>query len=172
MFSTAQLDMLEPMVQAMYEDGYIYYVVHTNTNLNTSNYNNYDFYDLTFYFSKEPITFNNYKFTCSGNVIKINGMSRNVSNTTSDSKLSRTVYSSLSSLNVTVEDYEHIYSNADNCYIGDLMALTEYSNNNNIAYNISTNDFYVIPVLICIVIILNWFKVWFARNYKKGVSND
>lgn len=167
MFSTSQLDMSQSLIATYFEQGYEYYICHTNTNLSNNNYNNYDYYDLTFYFSKSPITFSNNKFTCEGEFIKINALSRNVSNNISDSRLSRLSVTNSSNLNVSIPLYEHIMSNADNSYFMNTLAYVEYNNTNNLSYNLSVEDFFIPCVLICILILNYWLKEWFAKNYHK-----
>lgn len=162
MFSTAQLDLIAPMVQSMYEQGYTHYVVHSRTNLENT-YNNYDYVDLVFYFSKNEITFDNYTFT-GEDVVKKEVISRNVSNSTSDSKKPRVTSSSMEELNVYVNPYEHIMTDADGAQLMDIMAMTEYQNEIDLSWNLSKLDYMVIPVLIAVVVLMMWFKMWFARN--------
>ena len=165
MFSTTQLDMLEPMVQAYYEQGYSYYLVHTNTNTSSS-YNNYNFYDLTFYFSTEPIEFTNDKFNFTGAYKKINVITRNISSTDTDSKLDRLSVSNGSGGSVTVQLYEHIMTNAENSHFMNTIALTEYDNTHNLNYNIDVNDFFVPSVILGILVLSLWLKSWFGKTYK------
>lgn len=168
MFSTAQMDLIASLTQSMYEQGYEYYLVHTNTNLNSS-YNNYDFVDLEFYFSKEPIECTGYTFTGAAAIHK-EVISRNASNSSNDSQLPRISSGELSTLKVTVEDYEHIMTNAEGSQFMNCVALVEYQKANNIALNVSKNEFMAIPVLIAVIVLLHWFKTWFARN--EGVKNE
>lgn len=163
MFSTTQLDLLQPLAEAMYNDGYIYYVAHTNTNLSTSSYNTYDFYDLSIYFSKSEIKCTDYNFKCADEVIRIDYITRNVSNNNSDSKLNRIRTIKVDSLNVNINPYEHIFTNSTNSLFADCLAMVEHNNNNNIAYNLTTNDFFVIPVLLSAVLLFSFLKMWFGR---------
>ena len=164
MFSTTQLDMLEPLVQAYYLNGYKYYICHTNTNV--SNYNNYDFYDVTFYFSKSPIIYNgNYSFSLSGDSLKVNYMTRNISNGTNDSKLPRETVNSFSGT-LIINSYEHIMSNAENSIFMNTMSLTEYSNLNDLSFNLDVNDFFVPSVILAVILLFSWLKTWFGKNYR------
>lgn len=169
MFSTSQLDLIDNFVKSMYNNGYEYYFVHTNTNINS--YNNYDFADLTFYFSKSPINVvNNTDYILSSNniILQYDVISRNVSlSSNQDNKLPRfndellTVMSS-----VRVPSYEFVMSNCiDNSM--DCLALVEYDNTNNISYNIKSNDFYTLPILLCISIIITWLSMWFGKSYRR-----
>lgn len=169
MFSTSQLDLIDNFVKSMYNNGYEYYFVHTNTNINS--YNNYDFADLTFYFSKSPINVvNNTDYILSSDniILQYDVISRNVSlSSNQDNKKPRfndellTVMSS-----VRVPSYEFVMSN---CFENsmDCLALVEYDNNNNISYNIKSNDFYTVPILLCISIIITWLSMWFGKSYRR-----
>lgn len=165
MFSTTQLDMTAPMVQSYYEQGYIYYLVHTNTNISNS-YNNYNFQDLTFYFSKEPIEYKNDVFYFSGEYKKISAITRNISNNDTDNKLDRVSVSNGNSGSITVPLYEHIMTNCDNSIFMNTLALTEYNNVSNLGYNLSVNDFYVPVVIIAIIVLMSWLKSWFGKSYR------
>lgn len=167
MFSTSQLDMTKSLTLSYFENGYKYYVVHTNTNLDNYSYNNYNFYDLTFYFSKSPIQVDDNKFTFSGEVVKVNGISRNVSNSDNDNKLDRLDVSSFSNSSVTVPIYEHIYTNAEGEIYMNLLADKEYDIYNNFGYQFDFNDYLVIPVILSILVLLIWLRTWFGKNYKR-----
>lgn len=166
MFSTSQQDMTKSLTSSYFENGFKYYIVHTNTKLDDS-YNNYNFYDLTFYFSKSPINVNNNKFTFSGDVIKINAISRNVSTSNNDNKLNRMNVSTFNGSSVTVPIYEHIYTNADGQIYMNLLSEKEYDINHNFGYQFDFNDYLIIPVILCILVLLIWLRSWFGKNYKR-----
>lgn len=161
MFSTTQLTLIEPVVQSMYVDGYEYYVVHTNTNLN--NYSNYDYQDLTFYFSKKPIEYRDNNTYFGADMVKLDVITRNGSNNQSDSKLPRFTVQSIGSGSFGINQIEFVMSNCGGTYM-DCMAMVEYDSRENISYNLDLNFMYVIPVLISILIISNWLRMWFART--------
>lgn len=168
MFSTSQLDLIDNFVKSMYNNGYEYYFVHTNTNLNQSS--TYNFADLTFYFSKEPINIvNSIDFILSSDniILQYDVITRNVSNNTQDSKSPRFDDELLTVMtSVRVPSYEFVMTNClENSM--DCLALVEYDNNNNISYNIKANDFYTVPVLLCVSIIITWLSMWFGKSYRR-----
>lgn len=168
MFSTSQLDMSQSLIATYFLDGYDNYICHTNTNLDDSYFaNNYNFYDLTFYFSKSPITVVDNTFTFSGDVIKVDVITRNVSNNENDNKLDRIKSNNFTSNSVSIPLYEHIMSNADGEIFMNTLSQQEYNLMNDISYNIDFNDFIVIPVILCILVISTWLRSWFGKNYKR-----
>lgn len=169
MFSTSQLDLIDNFVKSMYNNGYEYYFVHSNTNANS--YNSYDFADLTFYFSKQPINVlssDGYILSSDNIILQYDVISRNVSLTsTQDNRVPRFNDELLTVMtSVTVPSYEFIMTNClDNSM--DCLALVDYDNNNNISYNIKSNDFYTIPVLLCVSILITWLSMWFGKSYRR-----
>lgn len=161
MLSTTQLDYLEPMVQGMLEQGYPYYLAHTNTNFSSGS--NYNWRDLTIYFSKTPFTCNGYTFE-GFDVLKFDVITRNASSNSSDGRNERVLLSNISYLNLNIPDYEFISTNADNSFFMNHLAITEYQSVNDISYNVNLNDFWSFGVLIAIIILLIWLKSWFGRN--------
>ena len=162
MISTVQKDFIEMFVAQHYKQGYKYYICHTNTNL--TNPMTYNFYDLTFYFSKEPIKeLNDYTFATNSTWKAYEVITRNVSNNQSDSKVERIKEISHKS-NVTIDNYEFILTNSENSYYMNVIATEEISYLSNIGYNISLNDYIIIPVLLSALLIFQWLRTWFANN--------
>lgn len=162
MLSTAQKDFIDLFVSQHYKQGYKYYICHTNTNL--TNASQYTFYDLTFYFSKEPIKeLNDYTFGTSGTWLAYDVMTRNASNNQSETKENR-IKKITHNSNVTIDKYEFILTNSENSYYMNTLALEEISYLTNIGYNISLNDYFIIPVILCSLLIFQWLRSWFANN--------
>lgn len=168
MFSTAQMALIEPLVQSMHEQGYPYYLVYTKTNLDS--YNDYNTPDLVFYFSKSEMTCDGYTFASSGDVVCMEYVTRNVSNSTTDNKVERCQKQGLSSMGIYVNPYEHIFTNAEGAMYGNVLAEMEYTKQNDVGFNLDLNHYYVGCVLICIVILLMWLKTWFARGVGDGAK--
>lgn len=164
MFSTTQLDLIAPLVQSKINDGYDYYVVFSNTNLNTYNYNNYNWRDLTFYFSKEPIYFNGmYSFSVVDGTEKYDVISRNVSNNDSDNKENRILIDTVDDMNVNIPMYEFVMTNISST--GHMDIVADYKKS--LDKNVDINLFYTIPILFSILIVSNWLRVWFGRGLKE-----
>ena len=168
MFSTSQLDLIDNFVKSMYNNGYEYYFVHTNTNFNS--YNSYNFADLTFYFSKSPINVLNtsdYILSSDNIILQYDVITRNASTNNQDTKVPRFNDELLPVMSsVKVPSYEFVMSNClENSM--DCLALVEYDNNHNVSVNIKSNDFYTIPVLLCVSIIITWLSMWFGKSYRR-----
>ena len=107
-FSTAQLDILEPLVADMRDRGYIYYLAHQNVISSTSN----DF-DMIVYFSKEEIFGTGlYTYTIPSGSVCYHIRSGNASSY-NNTGIRLTVDENVSLvINYEVENYNHISTNA------------------------------------------------------------
>lgn len=110
LFSTSQLAIIESLVPTLRSKGYKYYLVHTNSNTGYSSSQP----DLYFYFSSDEITTTNgYGYTVSENSLKYTVRTQNYSSSPTANNSARIVVDKLNNnTNVTVTDYEHIFSNA------------------------------------------------------------
>ena len=164
MFSTTQRDFIEDFVQQQYKEGFIYYVAFTNTNLSSSS--SYNFRDISIIVSKEPIHCSNNTFSSSNACIRYDIITRNASRDYTTNRIAR---SNLNFLNLTVNNYEFIESNAVNSNHMNFLALEEITYMRNLSYNLDLNSYYVIPVLLSVSILLTWLFSWFGRVRGKSV---
>lgn len=108
MFSTAQQAYIESLIPTYAKEGYRYYVVHTDTN--TGYYNSDP--DLQFYFSKSKISAESaYSFRLPDDFVSVSVRSGNYSSNSSNARV--TVESVSSARTVRIDQYEHIYTNAE-----------------------------------------------------------
>lgn len=163
MLSTAQMDFVENFIAQQYKEGYVYYVVFTNTNM--SNVSSYNFRDLSIVVSKFPINCqNSYTFKSSNACVRYNIITRNASNNRDDDRIERLQKTNLSSLNLSINNYEFIITNATNSYHMNTLAISELNYRDNLTYNLDVNDYYTIPVCLCIIIVWHWLSSWFGRT--------
>lgn len=125
MFSTAQLDLMIPLVAQMRSEGYLYYLAFQNQ-LTGSNYD----YDLYIYFSKEEITSSDgYSYLLPADSLKYSIRSGNASTYSTGSRLDLAVLDFEQS--VVVDSYQHISTNC--CFTGVTLqpdlTFTEVRNN-------------------------------------------
>lgn len=112
MFSTTQIEVVQTLVPTMREAGYKYYIAYTNTK--TSNYI-FTEPDLYFIFSKDKIEASSgYEYTIPEGSVKYACRSGNYSTSSSGVNTERYVSSPFSGY-LTIDPYEHIYSNAVYC---------------------------------------------------------
>lgn len=111
MFSTNQIEIVETLVPTMMSKGYSHYVAYTNTN--TSNWTNNE-PDLYFIFSNEEITANSaYSFNIPSGSVRCVVRSGNYSSSNSAVNTQRIVSEEYTTTTLTVDVYEHIYTNAE-----------------------------------------------------------
>lgn len=159
MFSTTQQQYIDDVVLQMYLQGYKYYVVHTNTNIN--DYSNNEWRDLTFYFSKNEIKASSqYKYQLTNSALKYSVRTSNASRNYSDE---RVIVTNQNASTITINDYEFISTNATNSQTMNVLAEIEYNNSNNIVYHMTMNDFYVIPVCLLIIFLFQWINRVFPQ---------
>lgn len=105
MFSTAQNDYLKSLVPVMRQQGYRYYVAYSDNDRG----NNYD-PDLYVIFAKDKITANGlYSYSVPAGSVRYSIIT---SNTSYNNTAYRVSTASVGVSMVTVDRYEHIYSNA------------------------------------------------------------
>lgn len=161
MFSTAQQQYIDDVVLQMYLQGYKYYVVHTNTNIN--DYSNNEWRDLTLYFSKEEIkATSQYKYQLSNLSLKYSVRTSNASRNYSEE---RVIITNQNATTITINNYEFISTNATNSQTMNVLAELEYQSSNSIDYNMNLNDVYVIPFVVMIFFI-TWIFKWVYPNSK------
>lgn len=165
MFSTAQQQYIDDLVFQMYQEGYMYYIVHTSTNVN--DYSSNEWRDLTLYFSKDEIVAKTqYQFELKGNSLKYSVRTNNASrNSTTD----RVLISNQNATTISVERYEFISTNATNSQTMNVLAEIEYNNDNNYVYDMTMNDFYILPICLLIIFLFQWINRTFPtiRSEKK-----
>lgn len=113
MFSTAQEQYLKSLIPTMVDSGYSHYIAYTYTNTNNSSWGYTATPDLYVVFSKQPITANDgYSYTVPADSVRyvIRTGNYSSSNTANNSERVRT--ESFSG-HLSVDVYEHIYTNAE-----------------------------------------------------------
>lgn len=106
MFSTAQMDIMRPLVAEMRDQGYLYYLAYQNYSSSSSG----DF-DIYMIFSKESITAADmYIYNVPGNSIKYSIRSGNAYTNNLTPRLVTETLSSSST--VVIREYQHISTNA------------------------------------------------------------
>lgn len=111
MFSTNQIEIVETLVPTMLSKGYSHYVAYTNTNSN-SYYNTEP--DIYIIFSSEEITASSaYSYNIPSGSVRCVIRSGNYSSSTSAVNTQRIVTEEYTSITLTVDVYEHIYTNAE-----------------------------------------------------------
>ena len=109
MFSEVQREWIAHFVKSNFKD-YPYYIAYTNTNFNQTSSNDYNFYIII---SKDKITANSrYSYTLQNlsNCICLGVRSSNASYNYHNE---RVVNQSLSSTNISIDNYEFVYTNAE-----------------------------------------------------------
>lgn len=161
MFSTTQQQYIDDVVLQMYLQGYKYYVVHTNTNIN--DYSNNEWRDLTFYFSKDEIkAISQYKYQITNSALKYSVRTSNASRNYSEE---RVVITNQNATTITINNYEFISTNATNSQTMNVLAELEYQRSNSIDYNMNLNDVYVIPFVV-MIFFMTWIFKWVYPNSK------
>lgn len=165
MFSTTQLQVIQPLVESLYNDGYEYYYAHTNTNLSNS-YNNYNFADITIYFGKSEFEHTSNFDISNSNVLRYDVITRNVSNNNDDDRLERITITEIPSFVKRVNNYEWVMTN---CIEGQIDCLTvyDYNSQRSLNHNLDLNLFLCVPVLVSVLVVSNWLRMWFGRNGKE-----
>lgn len=112
MFSTNQDNIIKSLVPVMRRQGYRYYLAYTNTDTSSS-WNSSSEVDLYIIFSSEKITGNSqYLYSVPEGSVRYSVRSSNYSSGTNAVNSERLVTESYSGT-VTVQAYEHIYTNAE-----------------------------------------------------------
>lgn len=152
MFSTAQNDYLKSLVPVMRQQGYRYYVAYSDNDRN----NNYD-PDLYLIFSKDKITANSlYSYSVPAGSVRYSIIT---SNTSYNNTAYRVVTASVGAFTVTIDRYEHVYSNA--APATDTVQLQP-----DILY---TGEVYVretvsaVGIVLVIGLFVSWFWKFFSR---------
>ena len=154
MFNTAQKDIIESLVPVMRKEGYNFYVAYTNTNTN-SGYNRTVPPDLYVVFSRDNLSFNSaYSFNCPDGSVLFTCRTVNYSSSQYGVNTDRIVKSNISG-NVTVEKYEHIYTNAEySTSVGVRHPDILYSMEGGYAYDSSV----ALIIAICAVLLFSVFS--------------
>lgn len=161
MFSTAQTEYIDDVVLQMYLQGYKYYVVHTNTNIN--DYSNNEWRDLTLYFSKEEINATSqYKYQFTGPSLKYSVRTSNANRNYSEE---RVIITNQNATMISINNYEFISTNAKNSQTMNVLAELEYQSINSIDYNMNINDIYVVPFCV-IIFFMTWIFKWLYPSSK------
>ena len=152
MFSTAQNDYLKSLVPVMRQQGYRYYVAYSDNDRS----NNYD-PDLYVIFSKDKITANSlYSYIVPAGSVRYSIIT---SNTSYNNTAYRVITASVGASTVSVDRYEHIYSNA--APATDTVQLQP-----DILY---TGEVYVretvsaVGIVLVIGLFVSWFWKFFSR---------
>lgn len=112
MFNTAQKDLIESLVPLMRKEGYDYYVAYTYTST-SSGLNRTVQPDLYIVFSRDKLSFtSSYSFNCPDGSVRFACRTVNYSTSQYGVNTDRIVKSSVNG-NITVDPYEHIYTNAE-----------------------------------------------------------
>lgn len=112
MFSTTQDNILKTLIPVMRRQGYKYYLAYTNTDTESS-WNSSSKVDLYVIFSSEEISADSqYRYVIPAGSVRYSIRSSNYSSGNNAVNTARYVSESYSG-NVTVQPYEHIYTNAE-----------------------------------------------------------
>lgn len=160
MFSTTQISFIEMKLQQMYNLGYKNYLIHTNTNLGTTNR---EHRDLVMYFSKDKFSYtDDFNFRTNSDTIKIEVMTGNPS---SQYQYDREVVSQFNNKSVSVPKYEFIVSCYESVIHLDSIALQRYEYTNSRAYNY---EFYLIPFFLGLLFLYVWLHNTFLKTFSRG----
>lgn len=152
MFSTAQNDYLKSLVPVMRDQGYRYYVAYSDNDRDNS-YNP----DLYVIFSRDKITANSlYSYSVPAGSVRYSIIS---SNTSYNNTAYRVTTASLGAFTLSVDRYEHIYSNA-------VPATNAVMLQPDVLY---TGEVYARETLaaVGIVLTIGLFVVWFWRLFSR-----
>lgn len=169
MFTQVEYTYLENLIETYILKGeYTSYLAYTNTDLSGS-YTS-DTYDFFVIFSKEDITSNSGQFVVSSGSLRIAVNSSQASrNNTNGPRLEFTELSGA----VSVPTYEFIYTNALHSAYPDILAKEVYESKtnfeNNISYNISKEEFYILPLFMGVLIMMLFLKWCFPMKGGKKV---
>lgn len=112
MFSTAQKDVLTSLIPVMRRQGYKYYIAYTNTNTNTG-WTSSAVVDLYVVFSSDEIVAKDmYSYSIPSGSVRYAIRTANYSTGNGAVNTDRYVTSTYSGT-LTVQEYEHIYTNAE-----------------------------------------------------------
>lgn len=143
------------------------YLAYTYTDV-SGNYNN-NSPDIYIVFSEDDIISEENTFKINGKSIKI---SIDTNSANRNSIESRYVFTENVGT-ITVPHYEFIYTNAVHSKYADLIALEKYSEiqnvESNISYNITKEEFYIIPTLLALLIMMLFLKWCFPMKGGKKV---
>ena len=152
MFSTAQNDYLKSLVPVMRQQGYRYYIAYSD-NDRDNNYNP-DHYVI---FAKDKITANSlYSYSVPASSVRYNIIT---SNTSYNNTAYRVTTASVGASTVTVDRYEHVYSNA-------VPAMDTVQLQPDILY---TGEVYARETVsaVGIVLTIGLFVTWFWRLFSR-----
>ena len=111
MFTTAQQEYIKTLLPTFAKDGYKYYVVYTDSLYNNDSYSYGP--DLYFIFSKKSISATQaYFYDIEGPAVLVSVRTYNYSSYGSN-KSARVNVSSYTKKTLSIDPYEHIYTNAD-----------------------------------------------------------
>lgn len=118
MFSTAQQQYIETLIPTYAKAGYKYYVIYSNTVVNSGYYTSTD-PDLYALFSKKAISADDaYTFNVEDDAVLVTIRSGNYSSSSSADNTDRVVVSEYDQTVLSIPVYEHVYTNAEfNSYV-------------------------------------------------------
>lgn len=127
-----------------------------------NNVNNYDFYVCYSITEKDEAENEFINYYCNFNndltlvnrvVTSNNGLHCNLQNRSCDNL----------DLNLTIQNNELLYTNIDG-YYPNFLSSRDYVNNNNLAYNLNLNHFYIIALLLALPIVISHLKTYFSKG--------
>ena len=112
MFSTAQQEYIKSIIPTYAKEGYRYYIV-TSNSVGSSSGSYYSEPDLYFYFSKKEISAKTgYRFIFEDNALVVSVRSYGYSSYNGSNNTSRVSVSEATSKSLSIDVYEHVYTNA------------------------------------------------------------
>lgn len=158
MFTAVELDWLKAFLETYIINGdYTDYVAWTIDNTSDYATDQYDFYVLI---SKGTITKSGTTWRTDSDYVLLkvdsSGASRNYFH-------ARYVTSSGNSTSVTIQEYNHVYTNVVDFY-ADILAYEDYQNTHNISLNLDLNNIYIFYVLLGVMILQAVFKSSFPNR--------
>lgn len=164
MFTAVEYTYLKDLVNTYILNGdYNYYLAYTNTDLSGSyTSDTIDFYVI---FSKDNIEGSSNTFSIPSKSLSIGvNSSQAQRNQTNGPRYEFTEFGGT----VSVNSYEFIYTNANNSKYADLLAHDVYqeklNQESNIAYNITKDEFYILPLFFGLLIMMLFLKWCFPMK--------
>lgn len=149
MFSTAQMDILKPLVAQMRDNGYLYYLAVQNTATGVSND-----YDMFIYFSDTEITaLSQYSYSMPQSTIKYSIRSGNASTNQKQNRIDITYLTSATTLRV--DSWQFCSTNAEtiSAMVVPDLTFTEVK-----SYETAGLSSFMLTVIVLLVSILHFFR--------------
>lgn len=158
MFSTAQQAYIDALLPTYAKDGYKYYVAYTDSVANSGFYTSTN-PDLYVVFSKKAISAKNaYSYDIGESSVLVSVRTGNYSSSSSAVNHSRVTVSDYAAQTLTVNKYEHIYTNAE--FEGHTLQPDYYLASGG-ETNVQIESISFILLIACIFTLLS--KLWFRR---------